>query len=93
MQVKTKFVEELNVMKVLATFLVVLGHVFTNYRDGGLVKPYYDNDFFVTICSYIYFFLMPAFVAVSGGVYFYTRRVLMKYNNWGGMCLINYKEL
>lgn len=89
MQVKTKFVEELNMMKVLATFLVVLGHVFTNYRDGGLVKPYYDNDIFVTLCSYIYSFHMPAFVAVSGGVYFYTRRELMKYNNFGGMCLIN----
>ena len=59
MQVKTKFVEELNMMKVLATFLVVLGHVFINYRDGGLVKPYYGNDFFVSLCSYIYSFHMP----------------------------------
>lgn len=89
MQVKTKFVEELNMMKVLATFLVVLGHMFTNYRVGGLVKPCYSNDFFVSLCSYIYSFHMPAFVAVSGGVYFYTRRVLTKYNNGGGMCLIS----
>lgn len=93
MQVKTKFVEELNMMKVLATFLVVLGHVFTNYRDGGLVKPYYGNDFFVSLCSYIYSFHMPAFVAVSGGVYFYTRRVLMKYNNWLSYVLNKLKRI
>ncbi len=74
---------DIDTMKVLLTLLVVIGHVFTNYAPYGLVKPYYSNDIFVHIVTYIYSFHMPAFVAVSGAIYYYVRFELNKYNNRG----------
>lgn len=71
---------DLEVVKVLTTLLVIIGHVFTNYAPGGLVQPYYGNEYFALGVSYIYSFHMPLFMAVSGAVYYHVRVELGKYN-------------
>ena len=70
---------DLDVMKVLAMILVVFGHVLTNYVKIGC---YPDNVWLDSLKSFIYSFHMPAFVFVSGSVYFYSKNKKNKYNNY-----------
>lgn len=84
---------DLEVVKVLTTILVIVGHIFTNYLQGGLIHPYFENEIFVSGAYYIYSFHMPLFISVSGAVYYYARVELNKYNNWGGYIKNKLKRL
>lgn len=59
----------LDVAKVLATLLVVLGHILRMYTGEGLFVPNSENEYFALICYCIYGFHMPLFFMISGGCF------------------------
>jgi fucose 4-O-acetylase-like acetyltransferase len=63
----TKRLEELDVAKGLAIFLVVLGHLVTGSRPIG-------NEWYVTLQVLVYEFHMPFFMFLSGAVFQLTFR-------------------
>lgn len=73
--------KELDVMKVLTMFLVVLGHITNKYGPNAIVEHAIEIPFFESLSEIIYKFHMPAFFAISGAVYFICKRKLGKYKN------------
>ncbi len=82
---------DLDMVKVLAMLFVLVGHILTSFIS--FQRQYYVPDFFFQLKEYVYSFHMPAFVAVSGAVYYYVRFNLGKYNNFRGYLLRKIKRL
>lgn len=61
--------EHYDVIKVFATFLVVLAHSTRMYTGSGVITPACESVFLSYLSAAIYTFHMPLFVAVSGMVY------------------------
>ncbi|MCD7923288.1 MAG: acyltransferase [Bacteroides sp.] len=59
---------EWDVLKCLATLLVVIGHIMILYKQGGSF-PAMENCYLAMLSDVIYLFHMPLFVAISGAVY------------------------
>lgn len=59
----------LDFAKIIATFLVVIGHILRMYTGNGLFLPLEGNFYFSIICKYIYSFHMPLFFFISGGCF------------------------
>lgn len=59
---------EWDVLKCLATLLVVIGHVVILYKQGGSF-PTMENRYLAMLADVIYLFHMPLFVTISGAVY------------------------
>lgn len=72
---------DFDVMKVLTMLLVVVGHVLMMYKDFSPIVPQVGSTALVDLYNYIYSFHMPAFVAISGAVYYYVKRERGRYNN------------
>ena len=70
-----------NCIKVLATFLVVLGHSSRMYTDKGVVEIANGSNFLVHVCDFIYSFHMPLFIAVSGMIFGICVDDYQKYKN------------
>lgn len=71
----------LDVAKVIATILVVVGHI-TRYNCPDCRFPQMvTSEFLRTLTDFIYSFHMPAFFAISGAVYFIVKRVYGRYND------------
>lgn len=63
------------------TLLVVIGHVCRIYSPYSIIKLEIGNSILNNIASFIYSFHMPAFVFISGVIYYYIKRDLKRYNN------------
>lgn len=59
---------EWDVLKCLATLLVVIGHIVILYKQGGSF-PAMENHYLAMLADVIYLFHMPLFVTISGAVY------------------------
>ena len=59
---------EWDVLKCLATLLVVIGHIVILYKQGGSF-PAMENRYLAMLADVIYLFHMPLFVTISGAVY------------------------
>ena len=59
---------EWDVLKCLATLLVVIGHIVILYKQGGSF-PAMENPYLAMFADVIYLFHMPLFVTISGAVY------------------------
>lgn len=56
---------EWDVLKCLATLLVVIGHIVILYKQGGSF-PAMENRYLAMLADVIYLFHMPLFVTISG---------------------------
>lgn len=74
-----KLSDTVNVAKVIATLLVVMGHVANMYAVKSAVKPAVASPELVLLREVIYSFHMPAFFAVSGAVYYFVKCVYSRY--------------
>lgn len=77
----------LDVAKMIATLLVISGHILRMYTEEGLFVPLDGNSAFSVVCHYIYRFHMPLFFMLSGGVFYISKRMNNKYN-----CQISFIE-
>ena len=76
--------EKLNdydLLKVIATVLVVFAHITRMYTGQGGIIPINGSEILNYITKYIYSFHMPLFVFISGGIYYYLRQEIGKYND------------
>lgn len=69
----------IDTMKVLATILVVVGHITRMYTNVAAIKINTSSEVLSNLTSVIYSFHMPAFVAISGILYFYVKRQRLGY--------------
>lgn len=70
-----------DVIKVLATILVVLGHASRMYTGDGVVTPVNTSRFLSLLTKYIYTFHMPLFIGISGMIYGLCIDDYNKYND------------
>lgn len=61
---------EWDVLKCVATLLVVIGHITILYKPGDSF-PEMEDEYLSYITDVIYLFHMPLFVAISGAVLCY----------------------
>lgn len=71
-------------MKGITIILVVLAHVTRMYTPKGVIKIVSSSARLESITEFIYMFHMPAFVMVSGAVYYFVKRECGKYNDQRG---------
>lgn len=71
-------------MKGITILLVVFAHVTRMYTPKGVIKIVSSSAILESITEFIYMFHMPAFVMVSGAVYYFVKRERGKYNNQRG---------
>lgn len=65
--------------KIVATLLVVLGHIVRMYTGFGVIGM--PQDVILTfVHNFIYSFHMPLFVFISGVIFFICKREKNKYN-------------
>ena len=69
----SKKVEQYELIKVIATILVVLAHITRMYTGEGVVNPLNESLILNYLTKFIYSFHMPLFVAVSGAIYYYVK--------------------
>lgn len=74
---------DLDVMKGLTILLVVFAHVTRMYTPKGVVQIGYSASL-EALTNFIYLFHMPAFVMITGAVYFFVKRELGKYKDQKG---------
>lgn len=70
-----------NIIKVIVTILVVIGHCSRMYTNQGVITPACESNVLIYITNFIYSFHMPLFMCISGCVYGLCRFELNKYNN------------
>ena len=71
-------------MKGITIFLVVFAHVTRMYTPKGAINIISSSAILEAVTEFIYMFHMPAFVMVSGAVYYFVKRERGKYNDqWG----------
>lgn len=71
--------KELDMMKTIGILLVVFGHITIAYTTRDVINLGKFPPFMEIITEYIYVFHMPAFVASSGAIYYFGKRVKGKY--------------
>lgn len=83
----------LDVAKVLVTLLVVIGHVaYYNYTECRFPQQQ-TSSLLAALCDVIYYFHMPAFFAISGGVFYLTYEHFKKYPTFGKMIKNKFRRL
>lgn len=81
------------VLKVIATILVVLAHITRMYTGIGIVKPLNNSISLNYLTKFIYSFHMPLFVSISGAIYYYVKVKLNRYNNNNKFLINKFKRL
>jgi len=66
MTIKNERLYDMDRLKGIAIFLVVLGHIVAR---GGIPE---GADWFMLLKEYVYKFHMPLFMFTSGAIFFYT---------------------
>lgn len=69
----TKF-KDLECMRVITMILVVFAHVTRMYTANAAIPQGLNDTFITALTEWIYTFHMPAFVAISGAVYYFAKR-------------------
>lgn len=83
----------LDVAKVLVTLLVVIGHVvYYNYTECRFPQQQ-TSSILAAFCDVIYYFHMPAFFAISGGVFYLTYEHFKKYPTFGKIIKNKFRRL
>lgn len=78
-EAKIKVSAALDIAKVLVTILVIIGHI-TYYSKSDCRFPQIENSAFLAdLTDIIYYFHMPLFFAISGGVFYLTKNLAGKY--------------
>lgn len=75
-----KRLEDYETMKGITMLLVVFAHVTRMFAPQGVVPITY-SPLLTEITNFIYVFHMPAFVAVTGAVYYFVKREKGKYRD------------
>ncbi|WP_423188909.1 acyltransferase family protein [Alkalibacterium sp. f15] len=70
---------EFDTTKVFLIVLVVFAHVTRMYTPSGVVKISVQSNLLIGITNFIYLFHMPAFIAVSGAVFYHIKRERKKH--------------
>lgn len=73
--------KDIESMRVIAMILVVFAHVTRMYTVNAAIPQGVTNSFITALTEWIYTFHMPAFVAISGAVYYFVKRERKAYNN------------
>lgn len=68
-------------MRVITMILVVFAHVTRMYTANAAIPQYFNDSFITVLTEWIYTFHMPAFVAISGAVYYFAKRERNAYTN------------
>lgn len=76
----TKF-KDLECMRVITMILVVFAHVTRMYTANAAIPQYLNDAFIAALTGWIYTFHMPAFVAISGAVYYFAKRERYAYTD------------
>lgn len=71
--------KDYDLLKVIATILVVFAHITRMYSGQGVINPINSSIILNYTTRYIYSFHMPLFVAISGAIYYHVRQQLGKY--------------
>lgn len=82
---------EWDLLKVIATILVIIGHITILYKSGGSF-PQLENNLLSKITDIIYLFHMPLFITISGAVYAISVKA-GKYNNQQNFIYNKFKRL
>ncbi|AWZ50063.1 hypothetical protein C3495_14565 (plasmid) [Clostridiaceae bacterium 14S0207] len=85
--------EDYTMLRVIGILLVILAHATHGYTTGWVYECTVKSDFFRRLTRYVYSFHMPLFLFISGGVYYFCRKTLKKYDNLGGFLLNKSKRL
>ncbi len=83
---KDNRLSDIDKLKGLAIFLVVLGHVVAR-------EPPAQNEWFVELVETIYLFHMPLFMFLSGLILAYTRKPILNLNDYGRYVVGKFKRL
>lgn len=73
--------KDIESMRVITMILVVFAHVTRMYTVNAAIPQGNTDVFFTAITEWIYTFHMPAFVAISGAVYYFVKRERNAYND------------
>lgn len=73
--------KDIESMRVIAMILVVFAHVTRMYTSNAAIPQGVTDSFITALTEWIYTFHMPAFVAISGAVYYFVKRERKAYNN------------
>jgi fucose 4-O-acetylase-like acetyltransferase len=88
-----KKLNDYDLLKVIATILVVFAHITRMYTGQGIVTPINGSVTLNYITKYIYSFHMPLFVSISGAIYYYLRQEIGKYKDGKKFLLDKAKRL
>lgn len=81
-----------DIVKLLVTFLVVIGHCTKMYSSQGIITPLCKSQSLEQITNFIYSFHMPVFMCVSGCVYGLCKFELNKYTDKKNLLPIKLKD-
>ena len=73
--------KDIESMRVITMILVVFAHVTRMYTKNAAIPQGITDPFITVLTDWIYTFHMPAFVAISGAVYYFVKRERNGYNN------------
>lgn len=73
--------KDIESMRVITMILVVFAHITRMYTPNAAIPQLVNYSLLSSFTSWIYTFHMPAFVAISGAVYYYVKRERKSYNN------------
>ena len=85
--------DEYSAIKVIATLLVVIGHVTKFYNTGGGIVDIQPNPIIGGTANLIYSFHMPLFVFISGAIYSFNVNIMGKYNDIRNFLISKFKRL
>lgn len=85
--------EDLESMRVITMILVIFAHVTRMYTPKAAINLNINNTCFCWLTEWIYTFHMPAFVLISGAVYYFIKRDKGGYNNSKAFILSKAKRL
>ena len=88
-----KKLTDYDLLKVIATVLVVFAHITRMYTRQGVITPINSSAILNYVTKYIYSFHMPLFVFISGAIYYYLRQKNGKYNNGKNFIMNKAKRL
>lgn len=68
-------------MKAMTIILVVFAHTTRMFTQNGVIDILMKSNLLTLVTEFVYMFHMPAFVAITGAVYFFVKRTKGGYTN------------
>lgn len=88
-----KFMNDINLLKVIAIILVVIGHSTNQYTGNWVIISENKSIFFSIISDYVNSFHMQLFVLIAGIVYAYCRIQKGYYSNYKELAIAKLNRL